>query len=138
MKRNWVRQNWPLVLVLSLTTYIIQPRLLRGQGDSTTEPQNSEPVYHVGNGVTAPRIIHDPNPDYPTTGRNGKKGGTVALELVVGSDGLPRDFEVVHSLSPGFDKEAINAVKKWRFAPATKDSKPVAAKINVQISFKLH
>jgi len=138
MKRNWVRQNWPLVLVLFLTAYIVQPKLLRGQDHSTTEPQGSEPVYHVGNGVTAPRVTYDPNPDYPRKGRDGKKGGTVALELVVGSDGLPRDFEVVHSLSPGFDKEALNAVKKWRFSPATKDGKPVAAKINVQISFTLH
>ncbi len=112
--------------------------VLRGQDHPKTEPQASEPIYDVGNGVTAPRLIYDRNPEYPRTGRNGKKGGIVVLGLVVGSDGLPRDFEVVHSLSPGFDKEAINAVKKWRFAPATKDGKPVAAKISVQVSFRLY
>lgn len=112
--------------------------LLRSQNRSTTESQGSEPIYHVGNGVYAPRAIHSPDPDYPRTGRNGKTGGTVTLELVVGSDGLPRDFEVVHSLSPGFDEEAINALRKWRFAPATKGGKPVAAKINVQVSFRFY
>jgi hypothetical protein len=66
-----------------MIVYIVQPMLLGGQDHSTTEPQGSEPVYHVGNGVTAPRVIHEPDPDYPRTGRNGKTGGIVALELVV-------------------------------------------------------
>jgi TonB family protein len=88
--------------------------------------------------VTAPRVTYHPEPDYPRKGRDGKKEGTVVLKLVVGSDGLTRNFEVVNSLSPGFDKEAISAVKKWRFAPATKDGKPVAAQISVQVSFRLY
>jgi len=58
--------------------------------------------------------------------------------LVVGSDGVPRDLNVINSLSPGFDKAAIDAVKKWRFTPAAKDGKPVAAMITVQVSFRLY
>ena len=56
--------------------------------------------------------------------------------LIVGSDGLPRDIRVGRSLSPEFDESAIDAVKKWKFAPATKDGKPVAVEINIEINFK--
>jgi hypothetical protein len=37
----------------------------------------------------------------------------------------------------GLDEKAIEAVRRWRFTPATKDGVPVAAMINVEISFHL-
>ena len=55
--------------------------------------------------------------------------------FVVGTDGKPRDIKVVRSLGLGLDEKAIEAVQKWRFDPARKDGKPVAAQINVEINF---
>ncbi len=98
---------------------------------------SQEHIYSVKEGAGPPRVTYSPDPDYPTKGRNDKKGGTVVLRLVVDRDGLPRDVEVVRNLSPGFDQAAVNAVKKWRFAPGTKDGKSVAVQINVEISFHL-
>jgi len=64
--------------------------------------------------------------------------GTVLLGLVVGSDGLPRDITVSRPLSPDFDAAAIDAVKKWKFSPATRDGKPVATAIKVEVNFHLY
>jgi TonB family protein len=33
------------------------------------------------------------------------------------------------------DEKAVETVKKWRFEPANKDGHPVAAEINVEVSF---
>jgi periplasmic protein TonB len=60
------------------------------------------------------------------------------LTLVVGPDGLPRDVKVSRTLSPEFDKAAIDAVKNWKFTPATKESKPIAVEIDVQVAFRLY
>jgi protein TonB len=60
------------------------------------------------------------------------------LWLVVGSDGLPRDVKVSRSLSPEFDEAAIDTVKKWKFAAGTKDGKPVATRLNVEVTFRLN
>jgi TonB family protein len=88
--------------------------------------------------VTAPRQTYAPEPTYPKRERKARHRGTVILWLVVGSDGLPRDIAVSRPLSPDFDAAAIDAVKKWKFSPATKDGKPVAAKVNVEVSFHLY
>ncbi len=98
---------------------------------------SQEHIYGPKEGAKPPRATYTPDPDYPTKGRNGLTGGTVVLGVVVGREGLPRDVEVVRSLSPGFDQAAINGVKKWRFAPATKDGNPVAVRMNVEVRFVL-
>ena len=64
--------------------------------------------------------------------------GTVVLWLVVGSDGKPRDIQVLRTLGLGLDEKAIEAVRNWRFEPAMKDGKPVAAQINVEVNFHLY
>jgi protein TonB len=60
------------------------------------------------------------------------------LTLVVDADGLPRDIRVSRTLSSAFDKAAINAVKNWKFTPATRDSKPIAVEIDVEVAFRLY
>jgi len=87
--------------------------------------------------ITAPHTTYAPDPDYPEKERKARRMGTVVLELVVGSDGLPHDITVAHPLSSKFDAAAIDAVKKWKFTPASKDGKPVPVRINVEVSFHL-
>jgi protein TonB len=86
--------------------------------------------------VTMPRAIHAPDPKYPEDERKARHQGTVVLVIVVGSDGAPRDIKISRALSPEFDKAAIDAVKNWKFTPATRDSKPVAVEIDVQVAFR--
>ena len=57
---------------------------------------------------------------------------------VVGPDGKPHNIRVVRTLGLGLDEKAIEAVKNWRFEPAMKDGKPVAAQTNVDVNFNLH
>ncbi len=88
--------------------------------------------------VTCPRVTYSPDPEYPENERRARRQGAVVLVLVVGSDGLPRDVKVSRTLSSEFDQAAIDAVKKWKFTPASKDGKPIAVEIDVQVTFKLH
>ena len=95
-------------------------------------------VFRVGGGVSAPRALYDPEPEYSEEARKAKYQGTCVLMLVVGPDGRPRDIHVASSLGLGLDEKAIEAVKTWRFEPAMKDGKPVAVAINVQVDFRLY
>ena len=95
-------------------------------------------TYRVGGGVTAPRAIYAPDPDYSDEARKNKYQGTVVLWLVVGPDGRPRDMRVSRSLGMGLDQKAMEAVRTWRFEPATKDGHPVAVQINVEVNFHLY
>lgn len=95
-------------------------------------------VYHVGSGVSAPRPIYQPDPEYSEEARKAKYQGTSVLSLIVGPDGRPRDIKISRSLGLGLDEKAIEAVKQWKFDPATKDGKPVAVEISVEIDFHLY
>jgi len=87
--------------------------------------------------ITAPHATYAPDPEYPNRERKARHMGTVILGLIVGPDGLPRDIAVSRTLSPDFDKAAMEAVRKWKFEPATRDGKPVATAIKVEVSFRL-
>jgi len=95
-------------------------------------------VFRVGGGVSAPKKIYDPDPEYSEEARKAKYQGTCVLYVIVGSDGKPRDIRVSRTLGLGLDEKAIEAVKTWRFEPATKDGKPVAVAINIEVSFRLY
>ena len=95
-------------------------------------------VFRVGGGVSAPKEIYAPEPEYSEEARKVKQMGVVVLRLVVGSDGNPRDIQVVRALGLGLDEKAIEAVRKWRFEPARKDGKPVAVAVNIEVNFHLY
>jgi len=95
-------------------------------------------VFRVGGGVSAPKAIYSPDPEYSEEARKVKHMGTVVLWLVVEKDGKPRDIRVARTLGLGLDEKAIEAVKTWRFEPAYKDGKPVAVSINVEVNFHLY
>jgi len=94
-------------------------------------------VFRVGGGVSPPRVIYGPDPEYAEGARKEKFQGTCVLYLVVSPEGLPRDIRVARVLGHGLDEKAIEAVKRWRFEPARKDGKPVAVAVNVEVAFRL-
>jgi periplasmic protein TonB len=94
--------------------------------------------YRVGGGVSAPRVIYQPDPEYSEEARKSKYQGVVVLWCVVGPDGRVHDVRVQRSLGLGLDEKAIEAVKTWKFEPARKDGQPVAVQINVEVNFRLY
>jgi len=95
-------------------------------------------VFRVGGGVSAPRPLQTPDPEYSEEARKAKYQGTCVLWLIVGADGRPRDIKVARSLGMGLDQKAIEAVRRWSFEPAMKDGQPVAVQINVEVNFRLY
>ena len=100
--------------------------------------KSSEVVYELGNGVKAPKPVYMPDPEYTDRARKKKINGSVTLAMIVTAEGNVRDLKVINSLDKGLDKQALGAVSTWRFEPATKDGKPVAVHLNVDVTFKLY
>jgi periplasmic protein TonB len=95
-------------------------------------------VYRVGGGVSAPRPIYDPDPEYSEEARKAKFQGTVLLSAIIGPDGRPRDLRVVRSLGMGLDQKAVDAVWKWRFSPAMKGNQSVSVQVSIEVAFRLY
>jgi periplasmic protein TonB len=95
-------------------------------------------VYKVGGGISAPRPIETPDPEYTEEARREKIQGTCVLWLIVDADGHPRDIRVVRGLGHGLDAKALETVKQWRFEPARKDGQPVNVQVSVEVGFRLY
>jgi len=87
---------------------------------------------------TPPKAIHTVEAEFSDKARRAKLSGVVLIQMTVNEDGFPTDVHVTRSLGMGLDEKAVQAVRQYRFKPATKDGKPVAATISVEISFHLY
>ena len=97
----------------------------------------SEPVYRVRDGVKPPRPTYSPAPECSEEARSSRVQGAVMLGIIVTSAGRPTHIRVLQSLGSGLDEKAVEAVSQWKFKPATKDGKPVAVEIAVEVNFNL-
>lgn len=114
-----------------------------GSGDGAGFGPGSEAgmggaAFRPGNGVTAPRAIYDPDPEYSEEARKAKYQGTVILSLIVDPSGRAKNIQIARSLGMGLDEKAIDAVAKWQFAPGMKDGHAVAVRVNVEVNFRLY
>lgn len=101
-------------------------------------PQDLGEIHHVSEpGMIAPKQLYSPEPEFSEKASLEKQQGNVDIDLVVGTDGLPRSLQITCSSAPDLNDNAIAAVKQWKFAPATKDGKPVPVEIVVEVSFRL-
>ena len=98
---------------------------------------NGEEVYRVGRDVKAPRLTHQPDPEYSEQARKVGYTGVCVLELVVDAAGMPQNIRVTRAVGMGLDDKALDAVRQWRFTPSMKDGTPVAVQINVEVAFNL-
>ncbi len=62
----------------------------------------------------------------------------MVLEIIVGTDGTVHSPRVVRSLGMGLDEKARERVMVWKFDPATKDGRPVAVVMNIEVAFNLY
>ena len=89
--------------------------------------------------VSLPRVLHEERPQYTSDAMRAKVQGTVLLECVVKPDGSVADVQVVRSLDPtfGLDAKAVEAARKWRFAPGTRMGEPVSVLVSIELTFTL-
>ena len=95
-------------------------------------------VYEIHHGVTTPRALYTPDPEYSEDARKAKYQGTAILGLTVGGDGLPYDVCVLNALGHGLDEKSIEAVKHWKFEPGVKDGHTVPVRLSVETAFRLY
>lgn len=95
-------------------------------------------LMSVGGGVSAPAVIHSVEPEFTDQARQANFQGTVSLQLIVDASGNPQNIRVTKHLGMGLDEKAVEAVRQYRFRPATYQGHPVAVQIVVDVDFHLH
>jgi protein TonB len=96
-------------------------------------------VFKPGDGVTLPTPIRQVKPGYTAAAMEAHIEGKVVLDVVVHDDGKVGEVKVSQSLDMeyGLDTQAVEASKQWLFKPGTKDGKPVAVRVVIEMTFTL-
>jgi TonB family protein len=90
-------------------------------------------------GYSYPACVYCPPARYTDAAVIAKAAGTVTLSVVIGADGKAQRISVQRALPCGLDQRAIDAIKEWKFEPATgPDGKPAAVVQTVEVSFHLY
>jgi protein TonB len=97
-------------------------------------------AFQPGNGVSWPEVRREEKPKYTSDAMRAKIQGQVELEIVVLENGTVGDVRVTKSLDRtyGLDQAAMEAAKKWVFAPGRKDGVAVATRVGLVLEFRLH
>jgi|APGre2960657373_1045057.scaffolds.fasta_scaffold75855_2 protein TonB len=107
--------------------------------EAVAKPAPAAPATPAKTGVDISASYRGSNvqPVYPSWSQKNREQGTVVLRVLVKSDGTAGTVEIKSSSGyPRLDQSAIQAVKTWRFIPATRDGKPIDELYELDITFK--
>lgn len=88
--------------------------------------------------ASAIQYLEPPEPVYPRASRRLGEAGLVVVRVFVGTDGLPKQLQVLQS--SGFvrlDEAALDGVRRARFKPPTENGQPTAGWARIPIPFEL-
>jgi TonB family protein len=120
-----VRISWAVRLAVLAALLVASP--LRAQAPLEGDQRSSA----GGNAeILAPQAVSTPL-TYPAAASG---AATVVLELTLDTGGTVADARVLSGEAP-FDQAALEAVRSWRFVPAQRGGRAVAARIRYAVGF---
>jgi TonB family protein len=116
-------KTWKKDLVLVAGSMKLAARLERLPQEAAAKPTptpagvKAGDLVPLGPDVTPPKRRSDDQPEVP---RNAPKAsGSVLVEFVVDEDGRTTDAKVTESAGAILDAACLDAVKRWRYTPAS-------------------
>ncbi len=87
--------------------------------------------------IVPPRATYQVAPVYPFAMRRFGLRGTVVVDFQVDANGRVQNAVIAQSNNPAFDEPALEAVRKWKFQPGTRNGQPVKLAERVPIIFEI-
>jgi TonB family protein len=89
-------------------------------------------------GYVSPKVLHSVDAEYSAEARAAKFSGKCVIALTVDTQGNPINVHVEKPIGMGLDEKAIDAVKQYRFTPATQDGVPIAKRVHIEVEFAFY
>jgi len=99
-------------------------------------PDDTHPV-RPGRGIVMPVGVHRPAPVYPEIARRARVEGTVVVEATIDRGGNVVDTKVLRDPGMGCGDAVVEAVRTWRYRPASFNGRPVSIILTVTVEFRL-
>jgi len=102
----------------------------------TKQPAVPEAPLAVGGDVKQAKLISPVAPVYPAMAKSQHVSGNVLIDALIDANGRVTTMKVVSGPTL-LHQAAMDALKQWRYQPATLDGKPTAMHLTVTIQFRL-
>ena len=90
------------------------------------------------NDYSSPKCLRCPQPQFSEEAKDRRAQGTAPFIVVIDENGGVKDIRVVTALPYGLTRQAVQAIQKWTFQPATAPNrKLVAVRQLIEVSFHL-
>ncbi len=124
------------------TLHVNMPNLTSASGSwvlNFAELDESAPGGHMNleaSDLAGPVPLRKVDPKYPPELRNLHVDGEVLLYAIIRKDGSVDSIQLVHSVDPHLDANAMEALAQWKFRPAEKHGEPIDLEAVVHIPFR--
>jgi protein TonB len=107
--------------------------LAAGNGKQPAAPEVPLPI---GGDVKSAKLISKVNPIYPALARNQHVTGDVRVDAFIDANGRVTTMKVISGPTL-LHQAAMDALRQWKYEPATLDGKPVPMHLTVTLQFRL-
>jgi TonB family protein len=107
-----------------------------GLSVNTNQPSAPQAPVAVGGDVKTAKLITSVAPVYPMLAKNQHVSGNVQVDAFIDATGHVTTMKVVSGPTL-LHQAAMDALKQWKYQPATLDGKPVSMHLTVSIQFRL-
>jgi TonB family protein len=87
--------------------------------------------------ILPPEPLRKVDPIYDLSAMEDQVEGKVQLSAIIHKDGYVYGINIVKGLDPRLDNNAVQALRKWEFTPASIEGDPVDVDIVIEIPFRL-
>ena len=107
-----------------------------GSGGSAPGSPGSGDTYYLDSTIIPPVLIRKVIPRYPEVARAARLEATLRFQIVVDESGDVSEVTPLKS-HPLFEQDAIDAIREWKYHPATLKGTPVKVHLLVMVEFRL-
>ncbi|HMK73829.1 MAG TPA: TonB family protein, partial [Myxococcaceae bacterium] len=109
--------------------------LMGKPAESASAPGDVAPLYVVD---TQPELLEEVKIPYPAEARRLLVAGSVVVRLTIDAEGRVVRASLVSGPGHGLNEAALDALKGFRFRPASRGGKAMATQITYTYTFSLH
>ena len=107
---------------------------IAANSDVAPPPPPAAPPLRVGGNVKPPKLISSVPPQYPAIAKSVGVEGSVVVEASIGPNGDVVSTKII-SGPPILRQAALDALRRWKYQPATLNGDPIGVQITVTIQF---
>jgi TonB family protein len=107
-----------------------------GLAGSNAQPSAPAAPVPIGGDVKQARLVSSVPPVYPSLAKTQHVSGNVQVDALIDATGRVTTMKVVSGPTL-LHQAAMDALRQWKYQPATLDGKPVAMHLTVTIQFRL-